>query len=50
MDVEGFENPLIIDILQVALKQSINMIFPFIIWDKMMSATFKYETPKTLIR
>ena len=47
-DVEGFENPLLLDILQVASKTANQYDLPFYYLGQMMSASFKYETPKIL--
>jgi oligo-alginate lyase len=48
LETEGFEKPLLLDIFQVDSKTANQYDLPFYYLGQMMSANFKYETPKTL--
>ncbi|AWG20677.1 heparinase [Flavobacterium faecale] len=47
-DLEGYEKPLLLDIFQVDSKTANQYDLPFNYLGQMMTANFKYESPKTL--
>jgi hypothetical protein len=48
LETEGYEKPLLLDIFQVDSDTANQYDLPFYYMGQMMSANFKYETPKTL--
>ena len=48
LDADGYDKPLLLDIFQVDSKTANQYDLPFYYMGQMMSANFKYETPKTL--
>ena len=48
LEAEGYEKPLLLDIFQVDSNTANQYDLPFYYMGQMMSANFKYETPKTL--
>ena len=48
LEAEGYEKPLLLDIFQVDSDTANQYDLPFYYMGQMMSANFKYETPKTL--
>ncbi|MCG9791798.1 heparinase II/III domain-containing protein [Flavobacterium algicola] len=48
LETEGFQKPLLLDIFQVDSKTANQYDLPFYYLGQMMTANFKYETPKTL--
>jgi len=48
IEEEGFEKPFLLDIIQLVSKTSNQYDLPFYYFGQIMSANFKYETPKFL--
>jgi hypothetical protein len=48
LETEGYEKPLLLDIFQVDSKIANQYDLPFYYLGQMMTANFKYETPKTM--
>ena len=48
LQTEGYEKPLLLDIFQINSESANQYDLPFYYMGQMMTANFKYETPKTL--
>ncbi|MBW1654261.1 heparinase II/III domain-containing protein [Flavobacterium quisquiliarum] len=48
LEIDGYEKPLLLDIFQVKSNTPNQYDLPFYYLGQMMTASFKYETPKTL--